>query len=185
MHAGIRVTGVVSAERIIDIYTETPPTDLWAFVVLADVSASKDRNILNDATSAQVGDTFRNQKLLQGFSVFVVSPADTELAARQTRDLMEDIAVFLYSSLLGVAFDSGFFADKKWLVTTLGHSFQFYNTAFYIHEYPFEMLAQILIEDSVGRPDDVAFRDIDITMNINTGVEPLTATVDLDEVPLP
>ena len=144
LHAGIRVTGVVTADRIIEIYTERPPTDLWAFVVLADVTASKDRNILNDATTAQVGETFRNQKLLQGFSVFVVSPADTELAARQARDLMEDIAVFLFSSLLGAQFNSGFHADKKWLVTALGHSFQFYNTAFYIHEFAFEMLAQVL-----------------------------------------
>lgn len=185
LHAAIRVTGVVSADRIIDIYTERPPTDLWAFVVLADVPASKDRNILNDAVTAQVGDTFRNQKLIQGFSVFVVSPADTELAARQARDLMEDITVFLYSSLLGVKFSSGFFADQKWLVTALGHSFQFYNTAFYIHEFAFEMLAQVLFEDSVGRPDDVAFRDIDLTITpSNVGVEPLTATIDLDEVPL-
>ncbi len=185
LHAGIRVTGVVTAERIINIYTEQPPTELWAFVVLANVSASKDRNILNDATSAQVGETFRNQKLLQGFSVFVVSPADSDLAARQTRDLMEDIAGFLFSSLLGVQFDTGFHADKKWLVTTLGHSFQFYNTAFYIHEFAFETLANVLFEDSIGRPDDVAFRDIDLTITpSNVGVEPLTATIDLDEVPL-
>lgn len=185
LHAGIRVTGVVSADRIIALYTERPPTDLWAFVVLADVSASKDRNILNDATAAHVGETFRNQKLIQGFSVFVVSPADTELAARQARDLMEDVTGFLYQSLLGAKFSSGFFANQKWLVTALGHSFQFYNTAFYIHEFAFEMLAQVLFEDSIGRPFDVAFRDINLTMTPdNVGVEPLTATIDLDEVPL-
>lgn len=185
LHAGIRVTGVVTAERIISLYTEQPPTDFWAFVVLNDVVASKDRNVSNDAVTAQVGSTFRNQKLIQNFSVFVVAPADTELAARLARDTMEDVAVFLYSSLLGVQFSSGFHANKKWLVTALGHSFQFYNTAFYIHEFAFEMLAQILFEDSVGRPFDVAFRDMDITFNpSNVGVEPMTATIDLDEVAL-
>ena len=185
VHRGVRVTGVVGVERIVDIYTEQPPTDLWAFVILADVGASKDRNISNDATAAQSLSTFRQQKVIQGFSVFVVSPASEELAARQSRDSMEDIAPILFSCLLGQQFGTGFFSSKKWVTTFIGHSFELYNGAFYLHEFEFEQLAEILFEDGVGTGDGRAFRDISLNLSTTIGSEPLTASIDLDKDVLP
>lgn len=184
LHRSIRVTGVVQPDRIVALYTEHPPQDLWAFVVLNDAIASKDRDIQNDATTAQTGNTFRNQKIIQSFSVYVVSPCDDELAARQSRDLMEDIYSYLNKSLLGTEFSTGFFSNKKWITTSLGHNFQLYNGAYYMHEFPYEQVGNLLFEDSIGRPVDVAFRDINLTQTPDVGNEPLTATIDLDEVPL-
>ena len=64
-------------------------------------------------------------------------------------------------------------------------NFSAYNASIYAHEYVFEQVADLQFEDTVGVDEDVAFRDIDLTMGLDIGTAELTALIDLDEVILP
>lgn len=177
-----RISAAVSAERIIDAYTKQAQDDLWAFVVLGDSFASKDRQISSDATSnLQRGNEYR-QQVIQPFSVYLFFPTVNEIGARNSRDEAEDQFKFLCQSLLGSKFDSGLFVGKQNPVQFVDHGFYAYNTAFYVHVYNFQQVADITFGDTVGYDDDVAFRDINMTFNTNVGTEQFTADFVLDEV---
>ena len=64
------------------------------------------------------------------------------------------------------------------------HGLQAYNTAFYAHQYTFEATLQFGASDTFTPSDDVAFRDIDMTMGLDVGTETFNTLIDLDDVPL-
>jgi hypothetical protein len=100
---------------------------------------------------------------------------------------MEDVSVSLFRSLLGVKFDTGYFASNQYAVTFINHGFSDYNTAYYVHEFNFELAADLTFDDTVGYDFDTAFRDINfgVVPDFGTQEDPATAVVDLDEEPLP
>ena len=184
--ANARISSTVSLESIVDAYTDQTPNQLWGFVVLEDVVASKDRRILSDATdNLQRSDYFR-QQIIQPVTFYTVFPtALQEIAGRQSRDAAEELFRPVCQSVLFERFDSLLFAGKCNPLQFLSHGFSFYNKAFYIHQYSFEQVADLYFEDTVGFDEDVAFRDIDLSMGLNVGTGQLTADIDLDEEQLP
>ena len=180
-----RISAAVSEERLLSAYTKQPQGDLWAFVVLEDVFASKNRNIESDATdNIQRGDQYR-QQIIQPFTVYVFIPTKGEIAARDARDVAEDIFRPICRSLLFKPFSGGLYAGKQGPVQFVNHGFIHYDSAFYVHGYNFQQVVDITFEDTVGYDLDVAFRDISVTMGVSTGSEVMTAEIDLDEDPLP
>lgn len=181
-----RVSSTVSIEKIVDAYTKQAPDDLWAFVVLDDVAASKSRHIESDATdNIQRGDYYR-QQTIQPFAVYVVIPSSQEIAGRIARDLAEEIFQPMCKSLLGSKFDSGLTVGKQNPVNFVSHGLAVSNSAYYIHAYNFEQTVDITFGDTIGYDLDVAFRDIQLSMGIDvgTGEDPLTANIDLDDTPI-
>lgn len=182
-----RVSGAATLERAEDAYTEQASEKLWGFVVLGDVIASKNRNVNSDMTDTASKTTAWNQRIMQPFSVYVFTPtAQNDGAGRIARDLMEDVSLYLFKSLVGVKFPTGYFAEQ-YVCTFVNHGFSAYNTAYYVHEFNFEMAADLTFDDTVGYDNDVAFRDVDLTIvnKEGTQVEEATVTANLDEVPLP
>ena len=182
-----RISGGVSVERIVEGYTEQAPGDNWAFVVLGDVFASKSRKIESDATdNQQRGNEFR-QQIIQPFTIIVVMPVAGEIAARAARDDAEVLLRPISRSVLFKAFDSQLFVGAQNPTQFVDHGFTAYTTAVYIHAYNYEATADITFDDTVGYDDDVAFRDIITNMTIDLGTEedPLTANIDLDDTVLP
>ncbi len=185
--ANARISASVTAERAIEAYSKQGINEFWLFVVLEGVIASKNRNILSDAVDNQQrqsqGNDFR-QQIIQPVSLFVIIPTTTEIAAREAGDTAQDLFQPICQSILFERFDSGLFTGKYNPLQFTGHNFFEYNTAFYVHQYSFEQVADIQFEDTVGRNVDVAFRDLNITINQTFGVEQLTANINLDDVPL-
>jgi len=182
-----RISAAVDPRRLVEAYTkQNDAADLWAFVVIGDVSASKSREIQSDATAnIQRSNTFRQQCVFP-FSVFVFFPTSHQIHARQARDDAEDLFPLLCQSLLFKKFDSYLYRGAQNPVVFVDHGFFAYNKAHYVHVFNFETVADLTFNDTIGYDVDVAFRDIDTNINLGhgTGVEVLTANINLDDVPL-
>ena len=182
-----RISGAVEIPRAIAAYTQQKINKYWMFVVIDDVSASKGRAINSDAIdNIQRGNEYR-QQFIQPFSIYVFIPVVEEIAARQARDIADDLFQSICKSLVFSKFDSGIFVGKQGPVQFVGHGLHQYSTSLYIHQYSFQQIVDLTFDDTVGFDLDVAFRDIDFTINPHfdldvvpeTG-ESMTATIDLD-----
>ncbi len=176
-----RITAAITFDRAKEMYTQKPATDKWLYVVLDDAIASKDRNISSDAVSnPQRGQEYR-QQVVQNFDLYAFFPVTSELAARESRDEAEDLFRPICQSILFALFDSGLFAGAQNPVSFVNHGVQDYDTAVYTHGYTFQAVADLTFDDTVGFDDDVAFRDIDLTIfpDVNTG-DPLVSFMDID-----
>lgn len=180
-----RITSVVTVERLIESYTRQAPTDYWLFSVLEDTIASKDQNTPSDATSNIPRQNYMRQATIQQFHLYLVVPCSDQVGAAKARDIAEDMFRPICQSILFKKMDSGLYVGKQFPVMFNSHGPEGYNTAFYIHRYTFDQLADLYLEDTVGRDDDVAFRDISLGMATTIGTESLLADIDLDEEPLP
>lgn len=181
-----RIAGAIDLDRAIDSYTKQAPNKLWLFVVLGDVTANKDRHIQSDATASMATGTIFRQRLIETVDLYIVAPGTLSESGRPFRDLMEQISIFIYKSLLGKKFDSPL-SEKVWsqLVLT-GHGFQEYVKSYYIHRFAFERTVDITFDDTIGVPNTVALRDILLEFKDpnDTDKTILTAEIDLDEDPL-
>ena len=181
-----RISAAVSLDAIVAAYTDQPQDDLWMFVVLEDVVASKDRKILSDATDNIQRSQYFRQQITQPVTLYVVFPtADIQIAGRQARDIAEEIFRPICQSILFKRYDSQLAVGEYNPLHFLAHGFTSYSSAFYIHQYTFEQVADITFPDTVGFDEDVAFRDISLTMGVDVGSGQLTADIDLDQEPLP
>jgi len=179
-----RVSAAVTEEKLISAYTKQPAGSFWLFVVLGDVFASKNRNVLSDATdNQQRGDQFR-QQVIQPFTVYAFFPTSAEIAGRIARDDAEDLFRPLCQSLLSVPFDSGLAVGKQGNTQFVTHGFAADGGAYYAHAYGFEQVVDITFEDTIGYSVDVAFRDVSVNMGVDIGTGVLTADIDLDTEPL-
>lgn len=184
----IRISGAATIDRAVEAYTKQPTNKLWAFVVLEDTQVNKDRFVKNDSIATRTATDDYRLRLLKNFSVYVFAPSVEGIAARTERDLMEDIEVILYKSLLAVKIPSPFTEPTWSMVTPAGNGVFEYNKAFYIHRYQFQTSFDVLIEDTAFNPITRAFRDI--TLNYLDFMAPLdgeivaSADVNLDDKPI-
>lgn len=184
---GYRISGAISLERALEAYTRQSTDDWWIFVVLGDVTASKDRHVLNDSISTQTGNTQWQQLIIQPFTILTIAPATATIGARNLRDDAEDIASALFGSLLGVKFDGGLSTKDQYQTVFSSHGSIEYDTAIYVHQYNFESSTDITFDDTVGEGFNVAFRDLGLTIGtdlMTDNTERLTVDVDLDDQPL-
>lgn len=185
VHTNIQVTGAATVDRADQMYTKQFNQDsLWAFVVLGDTIASKDRNSRNDAVTSAAPGSDRRQQLYQNFSVFVFKPSTADLSGRDSRDGMEDIMANLFKALLFWKAPPGLVSNSGMGVVFISHALQLYSDAYYVHEFQFQLVVDVTRGDTVEDSLNVAFRDIDLTIGTNLGTGKLTANIDLDDEPL-
>jgi len=167
-----RISATVSEDLIVDAYTKQVQEDIWGFVVLGDVTASKSRYINSDAVdNLQRGDNFR-QQLIQPVTIYVVIPTSAENVARAARDQCEDLLQPLTKSLVFKAFNTGLNVATRGPLNFVGHGFAAYHRAWYMHAFEFQQVVDLTFEDTVGYDEDVAFRDISLDMRVSPGLEP-------------
>lgn len=179
------ISAAVTYQRILEAYTKQVSEDVWIFVVLGDGIAHKDRQILVDSTSNIQRTHYFNQRITQTFSLYLFIPSTTEIAARQARDRAEELLLPISQSILFAKFNSLLSAQFVNPLQFNEHGFHDYNGAFYVHRYTFEETLQMTIDDTVGPDEDVAFRDIDMTIGLDVGSETFESSINLDEEPLP
>lgn len=187
LSGNFRISGAIDPTRAVNSYTKQSLTDDWCFVALGNVTASKDRNTQNDAITVYTGSDQLKQMLIQNFSIFVIVNTTASLSARNHRDDMEDTAVFLFKSLVGTNFNTGLTESGQYRTVFNSHNIFSYDTAVYVHQFAFETVADLTFGDSVGYPEDAAFRDINFdisTQLMSDDTIHLTGSIDLDDTPL-
>lgn len=178
---GYRITGAVSFESAVEMYTSVDDEEFWAFVVSNANVASKDRKNNSDAIYTYNRNTGYRQEINQTFSVFVFATASREIDAYPIKDEMQDIASALVQSLCGAQFDNGFSVESYYANVFDSHLTQFYNKGIYSHAFIFQTTTQITDTDIFNPDTDVAFRSIDLEMNLivdNLQINPDTQTLD-------
>ena len=181
-----RIARVASLDRAVLAYTKQNIDDDFLFVVVGDVVANKDRNTQTDASHTDVGGDYYRQQLNQQCAVYLAQNATDGVASGRQRDKAEAIAPLIFKSILLQAFDTGFTVSERSKLTFVSHGFieTGLEPPVNMHEYIFEQNAELYLDDTIGAPDDVAFRDVDFIFNNQIGDEEFTGSVDLDEVPL-
>lgn len=185
---GLRVSGAVSQDRAIGAYTSQGLDDLWGFVILGDTVTSKDRRISTDAQHTYgAGDVFRSRVVIP-FSLLIITPSTNDIAGRKARDLMEDIKVPLFKSLLRSRLSTVLTESEIYATTYNGDFFIGYADAYYIHQFQFETVADIVAQDTLDYYD-VPFVDFSLIFKDpieEDGDDIIMQTLDvyLDEEPL-
>lgn len=176
-----RISSSITLDRAIDSYTQHKQGELWAFVVLEDRIANRDRNINSDAVSSKSVGSDSRQLVIAPFTVYVFVPTSNDLSGRASRDIAEDLTQSMFKALLGVKFENNLSSNNWSEVSFIEHGIQDYNTAFYIHRYSFEALMDISFEDT-AKANEVAsiFRCIDFESTAEGGTDKLEATINLN-----
>jgi len=186
---GIRVARAISWEKATEAYTSQSSDDLWAFVVLGDISISKDRRDSTDAIQTlSYGDEYR-QRLICPFSIFIYVPCSNEIAGGAARDTIEDVRVALYKAILRSRFTPVLSQAANYVTVATGDRFAAYNSAFYIHEFMFETVCDITLADTVDATENRAFRDFSLIFkdpDTTDGDDIImqTSDIDLDDTPV-
>lgn len=179
-----RISAAIDFDQLTsEEYTRQMQGDAWLFVVLGDALANKNRNIDTDSTDNLQRGNYFNQRFIQNLSLYVFLPTSRELAGREARDRCEELLKPICQSILWAKFPSLVENNNNPLMFT-GHGFQFYNRAYYVHQYAFEATLQFGDSDTYTPSDDVAFRDIDLDQRFNVGTGSITSDIDLDDEPL-
>lgn len=185
---GTRISGAVSQDKAIGAYTSQNLDDLWGFVILGDTVTSKDRRISTDAQNTYgAGDAYRSRVIIP-FSLFVITPSTNDIAGRRVRDLMEDIKVPLFKSLLRSRLTTVLSEEDVYATTYTGDFFVGYADAYYMHEFQFETVADVVEQDTLDYYD-VPFVDFSLIFKdpLETDGDDIimqTLDVSLDEEPL-
>lgn len=175
-----------------DIYTKQAVGNDHLVVVLGDVTQSQNRNEQTDASDSTTGEYSYTPVLVQTFGIYVIQNVTDMLGASEARDKIEvEYLPAIFKSILRAKFDTGF-TYNQYRSTFTGHGvFAFAdasgkNKAIYVHEVTFQQLAVLdKLADTVAPDDNVAMRDIDYTLTTDLGTGELTASIDLDEEPIP
>lgn len=181
---GSRISGAVDFDALLRSYTKQKlADDLWAFVVIDDTVANKDRRDDTDATFTQGGGVEFRQRIITPFSVYVAVPATSEKAGRAARDKMHDVRLALFKVLLRAIFSDGFTARQVFTTAFNSDGFVLYSDAVYWHRFVFEIVSDITYGDTAAPDEHVAFRDVALEFNDEEGTTELSVTVDLDDEP--
>ena len=189
-----RITGAISDEAAIASYSrkvrdiDNNESQIWLFVVLDDAVTSRGRDSRIDAHDTQEITYAWQQFLLQPFSVLAAIPAANQTLGRNARDTAEDLLRPILRSVVGAQFPTGLGESLGGRAQFVSHAFARYDGSVYWHEYRFEQRAELTILDTVGPADDVAFRDVDMTLTPNLDADQgdgkMTSAINLDDVPL-
>lgn len=172
-----RVSGAVTLDVAKASYEKQTTGKLWAFVVLEDGVAGRDRRQDSDANYVGEKTNFYLQDYIQPFSIYVFTPCEDEYSARASRDLMVDIRANLGKSLLSYKAYTGFSKDKGYSITANGDNTSEYNSSYYIHRFQYEMMSVIYIEDTF-REYSVALSNITVKTKNDNEVDIKTDSAD-------
>lgn len=184
----VRIAGVVNFERAVDQYTRKDVDNFFMFVAApASVTANKSRGSETDVNNEATSQNFFTQDIRDGFMILTMANVSSESGALDAMDKMRDeVLLSILLAVRGVKFPSGLSCEPNQVAALLSHGTLFYDNAIYIHQFIFEQPLVVTGSDAV-QPETRAFRDIDFVHNVsnNEDVDKLTASINLDDDPLP
>ena len=189
-----RITAAVSDEAAIKAYSQkiaspgVRTAETWLFVVLDDSTVSRGRTSRIDAIDTQHIGMSWQQYILQPFSLLLAIPAADDTLGQNARDKAEDLLRPILRSVCGQAFPTGLNTSLCGPAQFVSHAFARYDGSVYWHDFQFEQRAEMTVFDTIQAGDDVAFRDVVLTvtpdLDADQGDGKMTGTIDLDDTPL-
>jgi hypothetical protein len=183
----VRIAGAVTVERAKEEYTEQNANELWMFVTGNDAEISKDRSSFSDADATKPTGNDMRLRLLDGFTISLIQDTSGEVTAVDANDNMRDTLLLpILKSVNGARFPTGLSGSADFRVILQSHGIESYNRATLVYTYGFQFVMDLTDSDTVEPEDDMAFRDINYTLEqggddtIDMDVIP----VDLDDEPL-
>lgn len=155
-----RITGELDLDRAKNSYTEQSFNKLWAYVVLDNIVANKDRSEETDATYTAGNHTAYRQLIIQNFHVYVFVPATSSTSGAFARDQQDDILIALNKALLRLKFEQPGFEEPYVGAVFIGSDFGIDSNSFYIHDFIYETTGNLVYEDTIDEDKSVAFRDV-------------------------
>jgi hypothetical protein len=155
-----RIAGALDLERARESYTRQPPDKLWAYVVLENIIANKDRNEDTDATKTNMAMTQYRQLIIQPFYVYVFVPVTHHKSASFARDEADDLLIALNKSLLRFKFTQPTFELAYSSAIFSGSDFGLDENSYYTHAFIYETSGYLTYQDTIDDDISVAFRDI-------------------------
>lgn len=144
-----RISGALSPERALNAYTKQDSSKLWAFVLIENSTTSKSRAIDSDPIDRIGYGSVYRQPLMTEMAILVFSPMTNEISGRFTRDLMQDITVFLCRSVLRLKPPKRFNENVIDRVIYVGDSTEGDSNSFYAHRFSFQHIEDITILDTI------------------------------------
>jgi len=184
LHLAPRISGAITEDRLAEAYTKRDTDEYFAFVVMGDVTTSRDRAIETDANQQIADDTHKRLRQIEPFSVYVFARTSQEMSARAVRDSMDDVKQALLKALFGVKLPT-VFSDSVWCtISPTGDGFAAYNSAVYVHRFDFERSIDLVEADAVEPGFTRAWRDTNI-QQLNDFDETIMETdINMDRVAL-
>lgn len=179
-----RIAGMVDLTRAHEHYTEQDTEDLWMYVTMNDANVSKDDNTYNDGRVDSFINSETRMQLVDGFMVYVYANTSNDIGAQVTVDICRDELLGpILKCVHGMRFDSGLLLTESIFKTIfVGHGTAYYNKAYYVHSFGFEVSMEVLEQDGVEPINTRAYRDT--KYNKTVGTEIMTVTIDQDDEPL-
>lgn len=184
LYKELRISGAISLNRLLESYTAQADKNCWLYVVLGNVSSSKDRLTTTDRTGLLLKGQDVRITMLEPFSIYLFIPTKDEISARYARDLVSDFYPLLVKSLAGLYIPSEFGDVTPYGIALLGHNFVEYDYAYYVHEFRFEYSYEIVQSDLIDTDTSVAFRNIELQFLNNNNQLIMDTKIDLDDEPL-
>lgn len=191
LNTNIKIGRVASLSRAYDIYTQQT-NSYYCFVQLGDVVSSRDRKTKNDGVSSAAPGQSRRQQILQTANIYVFMPVSESLTAAKARDEVEEfIFPQINKSICSIKFGNYLSEKQQTGLTFVSHGTQSYNEAgesfgqsVYVHVIEYQLLTAINDDDTNTHDASVAFRDIDITYDLDVGTGDLGSEINLDDNPI-
>lgn len=162
----------------------TPPSvnQNWIGIIPQDVSVSKDRSTLSDAIAERSkGEEFR-LRLIDGFIILILIPAETQTAGALALDeARHTLRSVIYKCVMGMKLPTGVTNEGYMKVVPVDDGMVKYDVSKLIYQYTFQYPYDLTEEDCVPSDQTSAFRDIDYTLEVGDG---MTAGIDLDDEPI-
>ncbi len=131
--------------RMNEVYTKQLGNKYWAFLIMGDSIASKDRNLVSDLQRADTKQTAQRVMMGGTFSIIVIIPTASDLTAAQaSQKAYDEILEAMYKAMVGVDFVDG----TEFLTNLVSHGSVQYNKAYYGHGYDFEAPYEIDYTDT-------------------------------------
>ena len=185
----IRARAAADIERAAAIYTKQTTLKPFIFVIMTDVSVSKDRHTPNDGLATFTKQDMRLLRLLQNFAIAVFIPTHDDIGGDNAQHMAYGE---IYNALTKIFYGFGFSDESaiQYVTVSAGHGPGFYNSAYYLHVYDWQVPNVITFESGFDGQTpfitDVAFRDINQSLYVNSSDEAIMSmALDLDEEPLP
>lgn len=185
----IRARAAADITRAAAIYTKQQTLKPFIFVIMTDVSVSKDRHTPNDGLATFTKQDMRLLRLLQNFAIAVFIPTQDDVGGDSAQHLAYGE---IYEALTKIFYGFGF-SDQSaidYVTVSAGHGPGLYNSAYYLHVYDWQVPNVVTFESGFDGQSpfitDVAFRDINQSLYVNNSDKAIMSmALDLDEEPLP
>lgn len=189
INSRIRARAAADITRAEAIYTKQASAKPFIFVIMTDVSVSKDRHTPNDGLATFTKQDMRLLRLLQNFAIAVFIPTHDDIGGDNAQHMAYGE---IYQALTKIFYGFGFSDESaiQYVTVSAGHGPGLYNSAYYLHVYDWQVPNVVTFESGFDGQTpfitDVAFRDINQSLYVNNSDKAIMSmALDLDEEPLP